>query len=84
MSKTTYTKERQILSSLLVEAREAAGLTQSQVANTSIISQTELSKIENGQRKVEFLVLVKLAALYNKEIDFFIPRAKNKKGLKIL
>ncbi len=74
MPKTTYTKERQILSSLLVEAREIAGLTQNQVARSGIISQTELSKIENGQRKVDFLILVKLANLYKKNIEFFIPK----------
>jgi transcriptional regulator with XRE-family HTH domain len=76
MPKSTYSKERKVLSQLLVEARESAGLTQNQVATTGILSQTELSKIENGQRKVEFLILVKLASVYKKDLKFFIPNSK--------
>jgi transcriptional regulator with XRE-family HTH domain len=71
--KTIYSKKRKFLSLRLIEARENAGLTQSQVANTKLISQSELSKIENGQRRIEFLVLLTLAELYKKEITFFIP-----------
>ncbi len=73
MSKTIYSKQRNALSAQLIKAREEAGMTQSQVSGTSIISQSELSKIENGQRRVEFLVLLDLAKLYSKPIDFFIP-----------
>jgi transcriptional regulator with XRE-family HTH domain len=71
--KTIYTNKRKFLSRKLVEAREEVGLTQLQVSNTNLISQSELSKIENGQRRVEFLVLLTLAELYEKEITFFIP-----------
>jgi transcriptional regulator with XRE-family HTH domain len=71
--KTIYSKKRKFLSLRLIEARENAGLTQSQVASTKLISQSELSKIENGQRRIEFLVLLILAELYKKEITFFIP-----------
>jgi transcriptional regulator with XRE-family HTH domain len=64
-----------MLCSKLVEAREAARLTQGDVEKRTGISQTELSKIENGQRKIEFLTVVKLAKLYGVEISFFIPMA---------
>ena len=73
MAKTIYSKRREFLSAQLVKARENAGLTQVQVAQSNIISQTELSKIENGQRKVEFLLLLDLAVLYSKPITFFTP-----------
>ena len=76
--KISYSKERDSLCGFLVQAREAANLTQKQVADTGIISQSEISKIENGQRKVEFVVLQKLAALYDKNINFFIPKDKMK------
>lgn len=56
---------------MLVQAREEANLTQKQVADTGIVSQSEISKIENGQRKVEFVVLVKLAELYDRPIEYF-------------
>ena len=73
MNRDNYNKNRKLLSEKLISAREKAGLTQKQVADTEIISQTELSKIENGQRKVEFLLLVELAKLYKKDISFFKP-----------
>lgn len=71
MNHGDYDKNRRILSQKLIEARESRNLTQKQVANTGIISQTELSKIENGQRKVDFLLLIDLAKLYKKAISFF-------------
>lgn len=74
MTKISYTKNRSELCSLLVKAREGANLTQKQVADTGIISQSEISKIENCQRKVEFVVLVKLAELYKKPIEYFKPK----------
>jgi transcriptional regulator with XRE-family HTH domain len=74
MTKLSYIKNRTELCSLLVKAREESNLTQKQVADTGIVSQSEISKIENCQRKVEFVVLVKLAELYNKPIDFFKPK----------
>ena len=73
MAKTIYSERRSILSARLIEARENSGLTQTQVAKTEIISQTELSKIENGQRRVEFLLLLDLAKLYSQPIEFFTP-----------
>jgi len=76
MTKASYTNDRKVLCSLLVQAREQANFTQKQVSETGIVSQSEISKIENGQRKVEFVVLVRLAELYGKKISFFIPDKK--------
>ncbi len=73
MAKTIYTKQRNYLSQKLIEARETAGLSQQQVEESGTVSQSELSKIENGQRRIEFLVLLKLAELYSQPIEFFIP-----------
>jgi transcriptional regulator with XRE-family HTH domain len=73
MAKTIYSQRHKFLSARLIEAREIAGLTQMQVAESGIISQTELSKIENGQRRVEFLLLLDLAELYAQPIGFFAP-----------
>jgi len=72
MAKISYKNDRRLLCGLLVQAREEANLTQKQVANTGIVSQSEISKIENGQRKIEFVVLLRLAILYKKNINFFI------------
>jgi transcriptional regulator with XRE-family HTH domain len=74
MKKTIYTQRRNRLSEQMINAREEVGLSQQEVAKTEIVSQSELSKIENGQRRVEFLLLLDLAKLYAKSIDFFIPK----------
>ena len=79
MNKQEYTKKRRLLSKKLVEAREKAGLTQKQVADTKIIAQSELSKLENGSRKIEFLFLLELAELYGQPITFFVPDTVAKK-----
>lgn len=71
MKKQEYIKKRRLLSAKLIEAREKAGLTQKQVAETGIVTQSELSKLENGSRRVDFIFLVELSKLYNQSISFF-------------
>lgn len=73
MNRNDYSKKRRFLSSRLIEAREQAGLSQKQVSDSKIVSQSELSKIENGARRVDFLILLELAKFYNQPIPFFIP-----------
>lgn len=72
MNRNDYSKKRRYLSGKLIEARENAGLSQKQVSDSKIVSQSELSKIENGARRVDFLILLELANLYNEPITFFI------------
>ena len=79
MNRNDYNKNRRYLSYKLIEAREKAGLSQKQVAESKIVSQTELSKIENGSRRVDFLILIELAKTYNQPITFFIPDHDNEK-----
>jgi len=78
MAQKSYIQDRRKLCALLVQAREEANFTQKKVAAKGIISQSEISKIENGQRKVEFVVLLELAELYHKDINFFIPNRQIK------
>jgi transcriptional regulator with XRE-family HTH domain len=79
MNRNDYNKKRRYLSYKLIEAREKAGLSQKQVSESKIVSQTELSKIENGSRRVDFLILIELAKIYNQPITFFIPDHDNEK-----
>lgn len=79
MNRNDYNKKRRYLSYKLIEARENAGLSQKQVAESKIVSQTELSKIENGSRRVDFLILIELAKIYNQPITFFTPDHDNEK-----
>jgi transcriptional regulator with XRE-family HTH domain len=69
----SYSKKRRFLSAKLIEAREKAGFSQKQVSDSKIVSQSELSKIENGIRRVDFIILLELAKFYNQSIMFFIP-----------
>lgn len=79
MNRNDYKKKRRYLSYKLIEAREKAELSQIQVAESKIVSQTELSKIENGSRRVDFLILIELANIYQQPITFFIPNHDNDK-----
>lgn len=71
--KSIHSKASKELCKKLVTARERAGLKQSEVEARTGLIQSELSKIENGQRKVEFLVLVDLAKVYGVDISYFMP-----------
>ncbi|THU41177.1 helix-turn-helix transcriptional regulator [Niastella caeni] len=73
MSPKKYEQYHKFITERLVKAREEAELTQKAVAETLIISQSELSKIENGQRQIDFIMLIALSELYNKNVSFFIP-----------
>ncbi|MDR1056775.1 MAG: helix-turn-helix domain-containing protein [Prevotellaceae bacterium] len=76
MEKREYIRNRRLLSAKLIEARESTGLTQKQVAETGIITQSELSKLENSSRRVDFLCLLELAELYKQPITYFVPEKK--------
>ena len=62
MSKSAFTDAHQILVKALAHAREAAGLQQVELAQRIGKSQSYISNIERGQRRVdviEFIVIVK-------------------------
>jgi len=78
MAKISFKQDRKDFCALLVQSREDANLTQEQVSATGIVSQSELSKMENGHKKVEFIVLQKLAELYKKDISYYSPKKQKK------
>lgn len=52
--------------------RESRNLTQEQLAMQLDISQSELSKIENGKaKKIDFHLMGKVCAFFNKDFAFF-------------
>ncbi len=57
----------------LRKAREEAGLTQLQVAEALGKPQSFVSKFETGERRVDFVELQFLAALYKKPLGYFAP-----------
>ena len=58
----------------LREAREAARLTQTEVAEALGLPQSFVSKSETGERRVDALELARFAALYGRPLAWFIPK----------
>lgn len=69
MKKTIYTDEHKELVKKLVEAREKAGLKQEDVAKSLGKTQSYISKIESGQRRIDLIQLKHLAKIYKVTID---------------
>ena len=60
---------------LLAEAREAAGLSQLQVARLLDVPQSSIAKLELGQRQLRFVEGLRLAALYGVLPSALAPNA---------
>ena len=72
MNKIIYSKEHRYLVKQLKKARKEIGLSQEQVANFLHRTQSYISKIESGQRKIDIIQLKKFVKIYKKNIDFFL------------
>ena len=72
MNKTIYSKEHRYIIEQLKKARKEAGLSQEQVANSLGRTQSYVSKIESGQRKIDIVQLKRFAKIYKKDINFFL------------
>lgn len=62
-----------LIGRLLGDARERAGLSQLDAANTVSIGQSLLAKLEVGQRHLLFSEAVRLADAYGCDLDAFNP-----------
>lgn len=74
MQKTIYSKEHKYITERLLQARIECGLDQTQVAKKLGRTQSYVSKIESGQRRVDIVQLKKFADIYKKDISFFIKQ----------
>lgn len=74
MDKAIYTKDHKFLVAQLKKARQSANLDQVEVAELLDKTQSYVSKIESGQRRVDIIQLKKFAKIYKKELDFFIKK----------
>ncbi len=72
MSKTIYSKEHRHIVERLKKARKGANLSQEEVAKILGKTQSYISKIESGQRKVDVVQLKEFAKIYKKDINYFI------------
>lgn len=68
---------KKILLEKLIEARKEANLTQQEAASKLDKPQSYISKIESGERNVDFLELEDIAKVYGKSLDFFQTNNKD-------
>jgi transcriptional regulator with XRE-family HTH domain len=62
MAKSLHTPEYEYFRTLLVAAREAAGLTQSEVAEKFGCPQSFVAKYERGERRLDIIEFIKICA----------------------
>lgn len=72
MPKSIFSKEHTYLVRRLRKARQDIGFEQAKVAKMLNKSQSYVSKIESGQRRVDIVQLKKFAKIYKKDLNFFI------------
>lgn len=72
MSKTIYSKEHKFLIEQLKNARIKAGLDQEKVAKLLSKTQSFISKVESGQRRIDIVQLKEFAKIYKKNLNYFI------------
>jgi len=72
MSKGIYSKEHKYIVDQLKKARQGAGLDQAEVAKLLGKTQSHVSKVEAGQRRIDIVALKEFAKVYKKDINFFL------------
>jgi len=72
MAKSIFSKDHQLIIQRLKQAREEAGLEQQTVADKLRKTQSYISKIESGQRRIDIVQLKQFAKLYKKDLSFFL------------
>lgn len=74
MSKTIYSKDHKYLVEQLKKTRQEAGLEQAEVAKLFGRTQSHISKIEAGQRRIDIVQLKDFSKIYKKDFNFFIKK----------
>ena len=72
MSKSIYSNDHKYIIEQLKKARQETGLDQEQVAKKLKKTQSYISKIEAGQRRIDVIQLKEFANIYKKPMSFFI------------
>jgi transcriptional regulator with XRE-family HTH domain len=67
-----YTSEHKAIINRLIQARKETGLTQAEIARKINRTQSYMSKIEAGQRRLDITQIKLLAEIYKKNISFFL------------
>ena len=72
MLKAIFSKDHKDTVEKLRKARQEAGLDQGQVAKLLGKTQSHISKVEAGQRRIDIVALKEFARIYKKPIDYFL------------
>lgn len=72
MTKAIYSKDHKYTVEQLKKARQEAGLDQVDVAKLLGKTQSHVSKVESGQRRIDIVALKEFARIYKKDLSFFI------------
>lgn len=72
MKSSIYSKDHLYVVAQLKRARRTAGLNQQTVADKLGRTQSSISKIEAGQRRIDVVQLKRFAQLYEKPLEYFI------------
>jgi transcriptional regulator with XRE-family HTH domain len=77
MNKREVASVRRRICAALRDTREAAGLTQSELAQRLGVAQSYVSKVENGDRRIEVAELLLICAALGVPIVTFLKRIEN-------
>ena len=72
MTKTIYSEEHKYTVEQLKKARHDSNMDQLAVAKSLNKTQSYISKIESGQRRIDIVELKKFSRLYKKPIKYFL------------
>lgn len=76
--KDTYEERRHALAYTIRLYRERSGMTQTQAAAKLGITQSYLSKLERGERRITFLELEDIAHAYERTLEDFSTRPSSR------
>ncbi len=72
MVKAIYSKEHRYIVEQLKKARLAACLDQAKIAKLLGRTQSYVSKVEAGQRRIDIITLKEFARIYKKSVKYFL------------
>ena len=72
MPKSIFSRDHKLLIQKLKKARDDSGLEQEDVARLLRKTQSYVSKIESGQRRIDIVQLKEFAKIYKKGLSFFL------------
>jgi len=74
MDKTIYSQDHKFIVEQLKKARIEAGLNQEKIAKFLGRTQSFISKVEAGQRRIDVVQLKEFSKAYKKPLDYFIKK----------